>query len=258
MAVLVRCNHCGAPHRVVAAGERFRCDYCRGWNVLEDSAGSEELVCPTTTRSARIKDSVLRHLHQLGLSCLSVKMEARVPLPVWQLVSQHGEELFLPAALRHEPVITSLQAPALHLVSRDDPKAQGIEMPASALEVSQDQAEAAALASFQESDSTLQSVRLIWLSLVPLRVRFRSGSHTGFYLDGADRVLLGSLPDAAGDEALRPELALGLTGFLVLCLVLGALCRAWGTRILVLLACAGASWFFFRSILPTWVKERRS
>ncbi len=257
MAVLVRCNHCGAPHRVVAADERFRCDYCRGWNYLQGSAGSEELVCPTTTSSSRIKESVLRHLRQRGLSCRALQLEERISLPLWQLVSQQGEELLLPAALLDEAAISGMQAPALQLVARDDPRAAGSVIASSALEISREQAEETALASFQEPDSTLQTVRLIWLSLVPVRLSFQSGTvHRGFYLDGADRVLLGSLPAAAGDESLRMELALGLAGFFLLCLAVGALSHEWGTRIVLLLACSAGSWLLFRSLLPAWGKER--
>lgn len=260
MAVLVRCNHCGAPHRVVAAGERFRCDYCRGWNYLQGTTGREELVCPSTTSASRIRESVLRHLQQRGLSCLSLQLEERVSLPLWQLVSQQGEELLLPAALLDETALSGMQAPALELVPRDDPRAAAGAIPSSAaLEISREQAEATALAGFQEPDSTLETVRLIWLSLVPVRLSFRNGTvHRGFYLDGADRVLLGSLPASAGDESLRLELAVGLPGFLLICLVLGSFCREWGLRIVALLAFSTVSWLMFRSFLPARVKEGRS
>ncbi len=257
MAVLVRCNHCGAPHRVVAAGERFRCDYCRGWNYLQGSTGSEELVCPTRTSSSRIRESVLRDLRERGLSCRTLRLEDRISLPLWQLVSQQGEELLLPGALLEEAAISGMQAPALELVPRDDPRAAAITIAATEPEISREQAEATALASFQEPDSTLQTVRLIWLSLVPVRISFSSGTvHQGFYLDGADRVLLGSLPDSAGDESLRMELALGLAGFFLACLAVGALCREWGTRIVLLLACSACSWLLFRSLLPAWGREK--
>jgi hypothetical protein len=245
---------------VVAAGERFRCDYCRGWNYLQGTIGREELVCPTTTSASRVRESVLRHLQQRGLSCLSLQLEERVSLPLWQLVSQQGEELLLPAALLDETAISGMQAPALELVSRDDPRAAGGAISASAtLQISREQAEATALASFQEPDSTLETVRLIWLSLVPVRLTFRNGIvHRGFYLDGADRVLLGSLPDSAADESLRVELAVGLAGFFLLCLVLGSLCRDWGLRIVALLTCSAVGWLMFRSFFPAWVKEKRS
>lgn len=250
MATLVRCVHCGAPHRAVSARERFVCSYCKGSNRLESSSHFEELVCPVRKSSSRVRQAVIRDLQLRGLPQLPVKTEASRFLPVWQLISAEGEEFLLPAGSRDHPVASAVRPPAAPLLARDDPELGALAGLPEAPEIPREEAEASGLASFDHGDAPIESIRLLWYAVTPVVVKTRVGSLQGLFLEGAEKLLLEPIPPAASDEPLRAELLLSLIIFFVSCLVWGAQADGWFPRILGLgVVCAGA-WLWFRKLLP--------
>ncbi len=250
MATLVRCVHCGAPHRAVSARERFVCSYCRGSNRIESGLRFEELVCPLRRSPTLVRQAVQRDLQLRGLPELPVETEHSCFLPIWQVISAEGEEFLLPAGLRDHPQAASARPPGAPLLGRKDPELGEVTGLPDAPEISRDEAEASALASFEHPEAPIESIRLLWYAVTPVRVRTRVGPLQGLFLEGADKLLLESVPPAARDETLRTELLFSLIAFFALCLFWGGSDQGWGMRILGLsLACAGA-WVWFRKFLP--------
>lgn len=250
MAVLVRCSHCGAPHRSVSARERFVCDYCKGLNILHEETSLEELICPASTPSVRILDMVRQQFLARDLPSFPAELDPPRLLPVWQIVSREGEECLVAAALRELPMVEALRPPALPLVSKAEALLMGQERTALPLEIPREEAEATALASFDDGDALLEAVRLIWLPVVTLRVKTPAGTVRGLYLEGADRLLLEPVPSSAGDEAARPAWIIALAALFAMDLVLGRGLHAWPLKVAMLAAGSALAWVVFRLFLP--------
>ncbi len=257
MALLVRCSHCGAPHRSVSARERFVCDYCKGLNVLHEERLLEELVCPVAPVASRVLDTVRLHLMTRGLPSFPVELDAARRLPFWQIVSTEGEECFLPAAWRQMPAVEALRPPAAPLVGKAEAVLMGEGPPAVPLEISREEAEKTALASFEQDDALLEVVRLIWLPVVPLRVSTPSAVVQGLYLGGAERLLLESIPPEASDAEFRWEWVGALAALFGSSLLLGATIGGWTERLVALSVDAAVLWIVLRGVLPGR-KVRRS
>ncbi len=248
MALLVRCSHCGAPHRSVSARERFVCDYCKGLNILHEETSLEELVCPVDPSMTRVLDTVHLHLMARGLSAPTIRLEAARRLPVWQIVSREGEEVFLPAALRDLAAVEALRPPALPLVSKAEALLEGEGPPALPLEISREEAEKTALATFDDPEAPLEAVRLIWLPVVPLRVKTRVGEVRGLYLEGAERLLLETIPPGAADESGGERWMVAVIALFAVDLLVGALLPTWPLRIAGLALSTALMWVVFRGL----------
>lgn len=250
MATLVRCVHCGAPHRVVSSRERFVCSYCQGSNRLESGLQFEELVCPLRCSATRVENAVQRDLQLRGLAELPVRVEASRFVPVWQFVSAEGEEFLLPAGMRDHPITASLRPPASPLMSREDPALGNPEGLPLAPELSRQEAEAAALATFEHPEAPIECIRLLWYAITPVRVSTRVGELDGLFLEGAEKLVLEAVPPAARDEPLRAELLVSLLAYFAATIAVGAASESWPARILAVGGCVLAAWFWFRKLLP--------
>ncbi len=96
MRGVVRCDHCGAPHRRDAASTRFRCDWCGGDNRVEAIRLVEELLLAADDHS---RDPATRVREAFG--CRGLREVVLSPSPhrwvgIWQVVNDEGEEFLSP------------------------------------------------------------------------------------------------------------------------------------------------------------------
>lgn len=256
MATLVRCVHCGAPHRAVSVRERFVCAYCRGSNRLESVTRHEELVCPGRRSSKDVREAVLRELQLRGLRELRVRTRESRFLPIWQLISAEGEEFLLPADMAGDSLAAGVRPPAAPLISRSDPSARDLGDLPRAPAVPREEAESAALAAFEHAEAPIESTRLLWYAVTPVELGTRVGTLRGLFLEGADKLILEAVPPAARDEPLRPELLFSLLAFLSCCLLWGSWADSVPALVLGLALCCGGAWLWFRRLLPSRQKDR--
>ncbi len=220
MAVLVCCPRCGAPHRIAASLTRFTCDYCQGLAEVSGSPGVEELVVPLIASPVAAQDQARRALLLAGARRFRIHVEPPRSVAMWQIVSRAGEEHVLPAPADALPGARLLRLPAAPLVQRGDPRAAGLE-PLPQPGVDLPHALAAARAAFEEPEAPIEAARLVWLSVAPLTVETSGATVRGFYLAGAERVLLEPLPDAALQPPVDGRRVQFLAAFLTLSLLAG-------------------------------------
>ena len=96
MRGVVRCDHCGAPHRREAASTRFRCDWCGGDNRVEVVRLVEELILAADDRTRDPATRVREALGSRGLRGATLNPQAPRWAGLWQVVNEDGEEFLAP------------------------------------------------------------------------------------------------------------------------------------------------------------------
>jgi hypothetical protein len=233
MRGVVRCDHCGAPHRRDAASTRFRCDWCGGDNRVEAVRLVEELLLAADDRTRDPATRVREALGSRGLRAATVHSRAQRWAALWQVVNEHGEEFLAPVSstTATEPALRSLPAGPLRLLDDDPPSwTTGLD-PRPAIDQDADTVVKAAQASFDDADSAVVLVRLVWIGVAEFKVSYRGQTFGALQVLGTDRVIFETLPDARTSEALIPERLATFAAFIVGAILLGVVVDEAGPRL---------------------------
>lgn len=223
MARRQRCPQCGAPHRLLAAQSRFRCDYCSALVELREEA-KFEIWQIGSMRSARDAERCAhRWLRERDLPGARVLVDGPLWAVAWQVNSRDGEEFHRDCSPRPHPLLQQLPLPA---GARVDPDVELTPPTADRAEI-----EAAAQASFRDPKAAIESTRLLYQPLQRLRLRLADGREVpALYLCAGDQLLVAPIPAAA--RLRRPDAALlaryGI--FATFCLATGAIVDPWPAR----------------------------
>lgn len=196
MRGVVRCDHCGAPHRREAASTRFRCDWCGGDNRVEAIQLVEELIFAADDRTRDPATRVREALGSRGLQGARVTPRDCRWFGVWQVVNADGEEFVAPVAatLGEEPVIRILPAGPMKALGEDEPS-WATDLPTRpAPGEDTEEVIAAARATFDAAETDVVLVRLLWLGIAEFDLEYSGRRFAATQILGTDRVLFETLP----------------------------------------------------------------
>lgn len=233
MRGVVRCDHCGAPHRREAASTRFRCDWCGGDNRVEVRRLVEELVLAADDHSRDPATRIHEALGRRGL--VATALHPRTPrwVGVWQVVNEDGEAFNAPvrATVQHEPVIRTLPAGTLRGIEEGPPAWAG-QLPARP-ELDEDSRTIveAARADFDAQDAPVTLVRLVWIGVAEFVVNVGEDAFQVAQILGTDRVVFERAPAAPAPGPPVGERLFSWAVFLAGAVVLGVVVRDPGARL---------------------------
>lgn len=233
MGGVVRCDHCSAPHRREAASTRFRCDWCGGDNRVEAVRLVEELVLAADDRSRDPGTRVREALGSRGLRGATVHSRAKRWVALWQVVNEDGEEFLSPVAATtsEEPVLRTLPAGPLRLLTDEPPSWTTALDPRPAIDEDADTIVLAAQASFDNPECAVVLVRLVWAGAAEFTVSYAGQSFGALQILGTDRVIFETLPDARTTGALIPERLAAFTVFIAGAIAVGVFVDEAGPRL---------------------------
>lgn len=242
MSQVVQCQQCGASHRPVRGQTRFSCEWCGAENTAPTGAALEELVvvgaCDPALATARAKEVLQRR----GVRGARVTARAVRWSPLWQVLSDGGDEFVRSGNAEASRLEASLRMPAARLISVQEsdrvPQLVQRQDPPDSF----DEITGAARATFDDGDAPLRAVRLVWVPLCELEVTLRGVRARGLYVGGSDEVLFESLPAEATDPPARPDRLLAFGAFLVVAWSVGSLVDDPLARALALVAWLGCAW----------------
>ena len=235
MRGVVRCDHCGAPHRREAARTRFRCDWCGGDNRVEAVRLVEELLLAADDRTRDPATRVREALGSQGLRGATVHPRAKRWVALWQVVNEDGEEFLSPvsATSLEEPVLRSLPAGPLRLLVEDQPSWVTNLDPRPSIDEDADTIVKAAQANFDEPESPVVLVRLVWIGVAEFMVSYDGQSFGALQVLGTDRVVFESLPAVRSSASLIPERLAAFGIFIAVAIAMGLLVDDPGPRLVV-------------------------
>lgn len=245
MARVTSCGQCGAPHRPPHGVTRFRCDFCGTQNLLEDRPDYEELVSAAGASRSRAEAVLRRELLARGLEGWQSELSPPRWLPLWQAISRDGEEQVFAADPDGGPLDARLGLPAVPLISRDDERADELELPEAA-PVDAQAAEQASRSLFADTDFEPRVLRLLWLRVFDVTVRSSREERRGLYVAGTHRIFLPGRDHSAVTGPLRPHALGHYGGFLLGGLLLIAVVPGPWARAVALLTWAAATLVFER------------
>jgi hypothetical protein len=251
MRGVVRCDHCGAPHRRDAASTRFRCDWCGGDNRVEAIRLVEELLLAADDHS---RDPATRVREAFG--CRGLREVVLSPSPhrwvgIWQVVNDEGEEFLSP--VQHgevgERVLRVLPAAPLRTLD-DEPPGWARDMPPRpSPEHDADSIVEAARANFDSPDSDVVLVRLVWMGVAEFTVGYGDEISGAVQILGTDGVIFENLPETRTTALAIPERLYAWGLFVIGALLLGIMVPEPGPRLAFEVA-----WFAFASLY--WLIRR--
>jgi hypothetical protein len=225
MGGVVRCDHCGAPHRREAARTRFRCDWCGGDNRVEAVRLVEELLLAADDHSRDPATRVREALGSRGLRGAAIHPRAKRWVALWQVVNEDGEEFLSPVAATTgaEPVLRTLPAGPMRQPDDDPPSWTANLDPRPPIGEDADTIVAAARASFDDADTPVVLVRLVWVGVAEFNASYGGRSFGVLQILGTDRVIFESLPEVRSSGSLIPERLAAFGLFLVGAVAVGLL-----------------------------------
>lgn len=233
MRGVVRCDHCGAPHRREAASTRFRCDWCGGDNRVEPIRLVEELLLAADDHS---RDPATRVREAFG--CRGLGDVVLTPSPhrwvgLWQVVNDEGEEFLSP--VQHgdvgERVLRTLPAAPLRTPDDQPPGWARDLPPRPSPEHDADSIVEAARATFDSPDSDVVLVRLVWMGVAEFTVRYGDENSGAVQILGTDRVIFENIPEVRTTAPVVPERLYAWGLFVSGALLLGMLVPEAGPRL---------------------------
>ena len=148
-------------------------------------------------------------------------------MALWQVVNEQGEEFLSPVAVTatDEPVLRTLPAGPLRPPEDDPPSWTANLAPRPPTDEDADTIVSAAQATFDDAESPVVLVRLVWVGIAEFTASYTGSSFGVMQILGTDRVIFDSLPAARSSSALIPErlvaFALFVTGAVALGLIVG-------------------------------------
>jgi hypothetical protein len=227
MGGVVRCHHCGAPHRRETASTRFRCDWCGGDNRVEAMRLVEELVLATDDHSRDPATRVREALGSRGLRGTAVTPQPARWAALWQVVNAEGEEYLSPALASDgtELPVRTLPAGPLRLLTEDLPGWTASLGPRPSTEETADSIVDAARATFDKADADVVLVRLVWVGVQEFGLRWAGESFGAIQILGTDRVIFDRLPRQRATAPLIPERLALFGGFAAAAIAVGVLVK---------------------------------
>lgn len=233
MRGVVRCDHCGAPHRRDAASTRFRCDWCGGDNRVETVRLVEELILAANDHS---RDAATRVREAFG--CRGLGDVVLTPSPhrwvgLWQVVNDEGEEFLSPVQQGEfgERVLRTLPAAPLRAPDEDPPGWARDLPPRPSPEHDADSIVEAARANFGSADSEVVLVRLVWIGVAEFMVRYGDQTSGALQILGTDRVIFENIPERKTMLPVVPERLFAWGFFVAGALLLSMLIPEPGPRL---------------------------
>jgi hypothetical protein len=216
VAHVVSCAHCGAPQALGSGQTRFRCAWCGGLGTVEEPIGVQELAVAAEPSVEAARRAGERWL--LGRGLHGARLWVRSPswIPYWQVVNHRGEEHVVCARPGVPALESSLRAPATQLVGRSDLACE-LGRP----EIDRSAAVAAARATFEHPEATIEELRLIWVPVMELSAWTAAGSVRGLYVAGSGHVVFEPLPHGARGHPLQPVPVLAYAGYVLLAIAVG-------------------------------------
>lgn len=233
MRGVVRCDHCGAPHRREAASTRFRCDWCGGDNRVEVVRLVEELILATDDHTRDPATRVREELGSRGLRGATITPQPSRWAGLWQVVNEDGEEFLAPVAstVVDEPVLRALPAGPLRTLG-DDPPGWASDLPERpATDHDSESVVQAARAAFDAAESPVVLVRLVWIGIAEFTASYGGQGFGVVQVLGTDRVIFETLPAARTSSSVVKERLLAFGTFVGGAAVLGVIIPEAGPRL---------------------------
>ncbi len=251
MRGVVRCDHCGAPHRRDVASTRFRCDWCGGDNRVEIVRIVEELILAADDHSRNPATRVREALGCRGLGNVELTPSPPRWVGLWQVVNDDGEEFLSP--VQHgevgERVLRSLPAAPLRTPDDELPGWARDLPPRPSPEHDADSIVEAARANFDSTDADVVLVRLVWMGVAEFTIRYGDDTSAVVQILGTDRVIFENLPVARTTASVVPERLYAWGLYVSGAVLLGMLIREAGPRLALELG-----WFAIASLY--WLIRR--
>jgi hypothetical protein len=243
---VVRCDHCGAPHRRDGASTRFRCDWCGGDNRVEAQCLVEELLFAADDHSRDPATRVRDALGSRGLAETSIRPGPLRWVGLWQVVNEQGEEFLACTGRRTDaPPLKGLPTGPLVGIGEQPPGWVSSLPERPVPEHDPETIVDAARAEFEQDEAAVTLIRLVWIGVAEFLLDFRGHSFGALQILGTDRVQFEGLPEAGSMQAVVPERLLAWTVYAIGALALGLLVSEPGPRLAFELGwfgLAGAVW----------------
>lgn len=245
MSQVVQCQQCGASHRPVRGQTRFSCEWCGAENTAPGGAVLEELIvvgaCEPSLATMRAKETLQRR----GVRGARVTARPMRWSPLWQVLSDAGDEFVRSGNLETSRLEASMRMPTARLVSAEEGDPVSRAHPRPDPSVALEEIIRAARATFDDGDAPLTAVRLVWIPICDLELTVCGVRAQGLYVGGSDEVLFESLPPEATDPPARPDRLLAFAGFMAVAGSIGMMVNDPLARAFALagwLACAWTVW----------------
>ena len=232
MRGVVRCDHCGAPHRRETASTRFRCDWCGGDNRVEVIRVAEELLLAADDRTRDPATRVRDELGSRGLGGADLTAHPPRWVGLWQVVNEDGEEFLGPvrATMTAEPILRALPAGPLRTTDEEPPSWVSALSERPPVDRDGEAVVEAARATFDDAESPVVLVRLVWTGVAPFTVGYSGRTLGALQILGTDRVVFESLPEPQSSSPLVKERLLAFLLFVMGAVAVGVAVNQPGPR----------------------------
>ncbi|RKZ13507.1 hypothetical protein DRQ32_01435 [bacterium] len=225
MRGVVRCDHCGAPHRREAASTRFRCDWCGGDNRVQTHEIMEELILAADDHTKDPATRVREALGSRGFERATLTPRPARWIGIWQVVNDDGEEFTAPVTSvgQDDAFLRTLPAGPLQGLAAEAPAWVSDLPPRPDTDHDSRTIVEAARADFDSPEANVVLVRLVWIGIQEFMVGHQKRGFAATQIIGTDRVLFESLPSARTMPAPVTERLAAFAVFAAGALILGVL-----------------------------------